>query len=146
MNPALLTTCGVLVSDGHRLILGHATGSARWDIPKGIAEPGENFADAATRELREETGLSVLAEQLRSLGVHDYLPSKRLALFYWHRDPIPDPTLLSCSSMVTASGRSFPEFDRFASADWREAYGKIGKNLARVLKSIWAEIATAIPG
>ena len=51
------TSCGVIVTDGERLLLGHATRSPRWDIPKGIAEPGESLAAAARRELFEETGL-----------------------------------------------------------------------------------------
>jgi 8-oxo-dGTP pyrophosphatase MutT (NUDIX family) len=53
------TSCGVIVTDGRRLLLGHATNSPRWDIPKGIAEPGESFVAAAVRELEEETGLRV---------------------------------------------------------------------------------------
>ena len=66
------TSCGVIVTDGERLLLGHATRSPRWDIPKGVAEAGENFADAAARELREETGLVVAPEGLKVLGVHPY--------------------------------------------------------------------------
>ncbi|MBV8915190.1 MAG: NUDIX domain-containing protein, partial [Acetobacteraceae bacterium] len=50
-----LTSCGVLVSDGARLLIGQATASPRWDIPKGVAEPGEDLLAAAVRELDEET-------------------------------------------------------------------------------------------
>ncbi|HEY7580479.1 MAG TPA: NUDIX domain-containing protein, partial [Acetobacteraceae bacterium] len=67
------TSCGVLVTDGSRILLGHATRSLRWDIPKGLAEPGEPFAAAAVRELAEETGLAVSESELRPLGVHPYL-------------------------------------------------------------------------
>ena len=49
--------CGGRVTDGKRLLLGHATRSPRWDIPKGLAEPGESLAAAAVRELAEETDL-----------------------------------------------------------------------------------------
>ncbi len=50
---ATRTSCGVLVGDGARLLLGHATRSPRWDIPKGEAEPGEDFAAAAIRACRD---------------------------------------------------------------------------------------------
>src|SRR5690349_13247242 len=73
------TSCGVIVTDGQRILLGHATRSPRWDIPKGIAEPGETFASAAGRELLEETGLMVPATELRDLGLHAYLRDKDLA-------------------------------------------------------------------
>jgi hypothetical protein len=32
-----------------------------WDIPKGMVEPGENLAQAALREVREETGIARLS-------------------------------------------------------------------------------------
>ena len=56
------TSCGVIVTDGERILLGHATRSPRWDIPKGVAEPGESFVNTAARELFEETSLSVSPE------------------------------------------------------------------------------------
>ncbi len=84
-------SCGVIVTDGNRILLGHATRSPRWDIPKGLAEPGESLAAAAVRELAEETGLIVAEDELRPLGVHAYLRDKDLALFVWMpaRAPIP---------------------------------------------------------
>ena len=81
------TSCGVVVGDGERILLGHATRSPRWDIPKGEAEPGEDFAAAAVRELREETGLRVVPEELADLGVHSYRRGKNLALFAWDEAP-----------------------------------------------------------
>jgi len=70
------TSCGVIVTDGEKLLLGHATRSPRWDIPKGVAEPNEALAAAAARELLEETGLTVAPEELTDLGVHAYLRGK----------------------------------------------------------------------
>jgi 8-oxo-dGTP pyrophosphatase MutT (NUDIX family) len=131
------TSCGVIVTDGQRLLLGHATRSPRWDIPKGVAEPSESFAAAAARELHEETGLVASPDELIVLGVHPYLRGKDLALFAWAPQPLPDPGSLCCSShFALADGTLLPEFDRFGLFPWHEALGRVGKNLARVLTSI----------
>src|SRR5208337_4706453 len=131
------TSCGVIVSDGERILLGHATRSPRWDIPKGLAEPGEDFAEAAARELREETGLVVPPAALVELGVHPYLRGKDLALYAWRGSPLPDPQGLACTSHFTLSdGTVLPEFDRFGIFAWDDALNRVGKNMARVLASI----------
>jgi len=131
---AKVTSCGVLVTDGRRLLLGHATHSPRWDIPKGIADPGEDFAAAAARELDEETGLIVPVDALRNLGVHAYMPAKDLALFLWVPAAMPDPERLVCrSTFASPAGTLVPEFDRFGLFEWDMALRKVGKNLARVL-------------
>ena len=131
------TSCGVIVTDGERVLLGHATRSPRWDIPKGTVEPGENFAEAAVRELREETGLVASADEFVALGVHPYLRSKDLALFAWAPQPFPDPRSLACNShFALPNGTLLPEFDRFGLFPWDEALSRVGKNLARILSAI----------
>ncbi|MBP0491243.1 NUDIX hydrolase [Pararoseomonas indoligenes] len=133
------TSCGVLVSDGARLLLGHAARSVLWDIPKGVAEAGEGFAEAAVRELREETGLQVSAEDLTDLGVHGYLPGKDLAVFAWRVEAMPAVESLRCTSRIPVSGGGWVlEFDRFAVLPWDEALGRVGKNMARVLGTLRA--------
>jgi 8-oxo-dGTP pyrophosphatase MutT (NUDIX family) len=140
------TSCGVIVADAcprapasgaNRILLGHATRSPRWDIPKGLAESGETFVAAAQRELFEETGLTASEAELRPLGVHAYLRDKDLALFAWIPAIMPAPETLSCRSTFTLSnGAILPEFDRFGLFDWDDALGKVGPNLARVLAAI----------
>ena len=135
------TSCGVIVTDGERILLGHATRSPRWDIPKGTAEPDENFADAAVRELREETGLMARPDELVELGVHPYLRAKDLALFVWSPRPLPNPRELSCNSHFSLpNGTLLPEFDRFELFPWEEALTRVGKNLARLLMALATEV------
>jgi len=132
----------VVVTDGELLLLGHATRSVLWDIPKGIAEAEEKFATAAQRELAEETGLKAEAEALIPLGVHHYLRGKDLALFAWLQTRMPDPAALRCRSVMRMpDGRWIPEFDRFAVLPWAEALRRVGKNMARVL----AEVRNGFP-
>ena len=138
------TSCGVIVTDGDRVLLGHATRSPRWDIPKGTAEPGENFAEAAVRELREETGLLAPPEVLVPLGVHSYLRGKDLALFAWKLRQLPDPKSLTCAShFALPNGALLPEFDRFGLFPWDEALTRVGKNLARLLAALAKEVQQA---
>jgi 8-oxo-dGTP pyrophosphatase MutT (NUDIX family) len=131
------TSCGVIVTDGERVLLGHATRSPRWDIPKGSAEPSETFPVAAARELLEETGLVIAPEALTDLGVHPYLRGKDLALFMWKAAQLPDPRRLTCTSrFALPNGTLLPEFDRFGVFAWEDALSLVGKNLARVLASV----------
>ena len=133
----MLTSCGVIVTDGERVLLGHATRSPRWDIPKGLAEAGETLAATAIRELTEETGLIASEADLRPLGTHPYLRGKDLALFAWMPTPLPSPNSLTCrSTFALPSGALVPEFDRFGLFTWDEALGKVGKNLARALATV----------
>ena len=131
------TSCGVIVTNGQRILLGHASRSPRWDIPKGVAEEGEDLAAAAARELREETGLAVAPEELTALGVHAYLRGKDLALFAWTPPQLPDPADLSCTScFALPNGTLLPELDRFGLFAWDEALTRVGKNMARVLAQV----------
>jgi 8-oxo-dGTP diphosphatase len=46
------------------LLVRHSYGELNWEIPGGAGETGESAADAAIREVREETGLDVTAERM----------------------------------------------------------------------------------
>ena len=130
-------SCGVLVTDGARLLIGHATRTPRWDIPKGMAEPGEAALDAAVRELREETGLVAAPADLAPLGTHAYLRDKDLALFVWRQAVMPDPRRLACATFVVLpDGRQFPELDDFAVLPWDAALARLNANLSRVLAAV----------
>ena len=91
------------------------------------------IAAAAARELTEETGLVAAEADLRPFGVHAYLRDKDLALFAWLPARAVARTLVCHSTFTLPDGTVLPEFDRFALAGWDAAYGKVGKNLARLL-------------
>lgn len=67
----------VVRDDAGRLLLvrrGHPPGLGRWSLPGGRIEPGETPAQAAAREVAEETGLTVtVGDLLATVQIGDYL-------------------------------------------------------------------------
>jgi ADP-ribose pyrophosphatase YjhB (NUDIX family) len=65
MTAERVPCAGAVVHDGAgRLLLvrrGREPGRGLWSLPGGRCEPGESAAAAAVREVREETGLEVVA-------------------------------------------------------------------------------------
>jgi 8-oxo-dGTP pyrophosphatase MutT (NUDIX family) len=128
------TTCGVLLfATTGELLLGHSTGSPRWDIPKGLADPGEAFVDAAVRELQEEFGLVLEASRLHEVGRFDYLPAKDLSVHAALIERI-DPAVCRCTSYYPdRRGRQVPEIDDFVWAPFADISARCGKAMTRVL-------------
>jgi len=63
---------GAIIIEGDRVVLvkrAHPPLQAEWSIPGGVLEVGELVREAAIREAREETGLTVEPGEL--LGVYD---------------------------------------------------------------------------
>ncbi len=131
-------SCGVLlVSSRQELFVCHTTGTDRWDLPKGGAEPGEAPRDAAVREAWEEAGLRLPADALVDLGEFAYLPTKRLHLFALHVAPgAIELARCGCRSFFAhhRTGKPTPEADAWAWKSIRDL-GWCGKNMTRVLQS-----------
>lgn len=110
-------SCGTLVVNAARqILLCHVTGTAHWDIPKGMPDAGETPLQAARRELFEEAGLAFAAERFEDLGEFSYRPDKRLHLFKVETgDALCSLEHLRCTSFFPhqRTGVSTPEADGF---------------------------------
>jgi putative (di)nucleoside polyphosphate hydrolase len=114
---ALPVSCGTLVvnPDG-QLLLCHVTHTAKWDIPKGMQDPGESTLEAAMRELYEEAGIAYPEERFSDLGLFDYRPDKRLHLYLVRSgEELANLAHLKCTSFFPhhASGAATPEVDGY---------------------------------
>ena len=77
-KPTPVVCAGAVVRDpaGRVLLVlrGHPPAQGLWSLPGGRVEPGESPAEAAVREVREETGLEiVVGSLLASVEFGDYL-------------------------------------------------------------------------
>ena len=81
-----LVGVGAIIIEDSRVLLVkrlHPPLQAQWSIPGGVLEVGERVREAAIREAREETGLTVDPGEL--LGVYDRIlrnPEKRVQYHY----------------------------------------------------------------
>lgn len=116
---AIETTCGIFLIDNRdRCLIVHPTGHRdwSWSIPKGRLELGEDYLDAAIRELQEETGLilgelSPFISMIRRLPAVKYVPRPKILVPFaiWLSISM-ESVHLYCDTMV---GDKFPENDDF---------------------------------
>ena len=137
MAPTALLSCGVLLFNEHdQLLLAHATGNRHWDVPKGLADPGEEPLAAALRETQEETGLVLDRSGWLDLGRHAYRPGKDLHLFA-RRVSTTEVVVADCvctSMFVHArSGRSLPEADSFGWFDLEQLAERCARSMSELL-------------
>jgi 8-oxo-dGTP pyrophosphatase MutT (NUDIX family) len=135
-----VVSCGTLVVDGQgRLLLCHVTGTGKWDIPKGLMDPGEDTLRAAIRELREETGLAFEAARFVELGRFDYRRDKALHLYRVDAgDELPTLGHLACQSFFPhhVTGKPTPETDGFRWATRDEVARLCWPRMAQQLLSL----------
>ncbi|MFL6627755.1 MAG: NUDIX hydrolase [Vitreoscilla sp.] len=144
-----VVSCGVVLVDGRdRVFACHATGTTRWDLPKGLADPGEDPRAAAVREAREEAGLLLPADALLDLGEFAYLPAKRLHLFALRvATGGVDLERCACCSFFPHrdTGQPTREADAWAWKPLDDLASWCGKNMTRVLQSLDRGRLAALP-
>jgi 8-oxo-dGTP pyrophosphatase MutT (NUDIX family) len=133
-------SCGVLVVNAQgQLLLCHVTHTAKWDIPKGMQDPGEGALETAIRELREEAGIGFDAGRFEDLGEMAYRPGKRLHLFRVQAgDELASLDHLVCTSFFPhhVTGKPTPETDGFCWAGRDEIARLCWPRMAQVLLSL----------
>jgi len=143
-----VTSCGVVLLNRRRLFVCRATGTARWDLPKGVADPGEAPRDTAVREAWEESGLMLEPGLLHDLGEFVYLPGKRLHLFAINAaDDAFDTAQCRCRAWFEhpRTHRLTPEADAFAWQPIAEMPAWCGKYMTKVLSGLAWEQLEGLP-
>ena len=142
---AKVVSCGIVMLNARReLFVCHATGTSRWDLPKGLQESGESALQTAVREAWEETSLVLEPETLDDLGLYDYLPAKRLHLFAL-RVAVDAFQIRDCRCHTSfpqhATGLPTLEVDAYAWKSLDQLGDWCGKNMSRVLHALdWTRI------
>jgi 8-oxo-dGTP pyrophosphatase MutT (NUDIX family) len=91
----------VLNAEGHVLLVKQSYGKLNWELPGGAAEANESIAVTAQREVKEETGLSVVTQHMT--GVY-YQPHDDSIHFVFLCELVPDAPVSQHDSEVTENG------------------------------------------
>ena len=90
-NPQVRAAGGVLLragGDGVEVAVIHRPKYEDWSLPKGKLDPGEDFEQAAVREVEEETGMRAeLESELGSVSYRDRKGRTKLVR-YWLMRPL----------------------------------------------------------
>jgi len=95
---------GALVTRDGKLLLvrrAHEPWRGSWDVPGGFCGPREHPADAAVREVKEETGLVVRTTGILGMWIDTYAPT----------GPDADKVTLNVYFHATPSGSAEPRLD-----------------------------------
>jgi len=129
----MVISSGVLITDFKTILIGHITGDIYWDIPKGHTDDGESYNNAAIRELKEETGISLKSSQIKQLGRFKYRKGKDLVIFLHVPKTFPKISEMKCTSYFSNNPKNI-EIDDFKYVKISDLNKFIKPNLLRVIK------------
>lgn len=131
-------TCAVMfLTPSKQVLIVHPNGAPWncWSFPKGLCDQDELPANAAARELFEETSLKINPADLVDLGRSTYVPEKDYHLFLYRSITEPPITKLVCESLFLPKrgGEMIPEVDNFKLVTVNEALKLLNKKQAEIL-------------
>jgi 8-oxo-dGTP pyrophosphatase MutT (NUDIX family) len=132
-------SCGIILHDHEKFLIGHVTGQVHWDIPKGGIHLFENELQCAVREFHEETGFDAkkYITKISPLGRRPYQSNKDLFMFEL-RINLPPIQSFHCKSMCLGFDWKFiPELDKFQYVTIQEAKKFLTPNMYKVLLSYY---------
>lgn len=129
-------SAGILITNGKELLVCHVTNTKRYDIPKGEISENEDIIQTCIRETFEETNVIVDRKKLIDLGEFSYLSSKRLHLFLYQLDELPNTENMVCTSYFEFYGKEFPEVDGFKYVKYTDLKRYVSKNLFNCLQNV----------
>jgi 8-oxo-dGTP diphosphatase len=118
-KPHIQVAAGLIWRDGKILITKRPDGrhlSGLWEFPGGKQEPGEDLQRCLEREIREELGVEIKADD-RFMTVHYEYETKRITLHVFHCIGLKgQPEALEGQETRWVSPKELPEF-RFPPPD-----------------------------
>ena len=153
MSNKPLTCATILLShDKKDILIGKITLQSKYDLPKGKLEENETEIEAASRELQEETGLSVSVDNYQSYSQYAlynmfFNKEKNISLFFLYdkdNQLISDENManLKCHSDFEYHQKMYPEIESFKKINIHETIDNLehaetifNKSMAKVLCS-----------
>ena len=108
----------VIITDGKSVLTGQSPQSVKtngkYDLFKGHAKVGEDLKEAGCREVNEECGLNLNADNLEQISdAIKYLSGTTITFFVAHLENLPSLKTLKCNSFFEYKGNQFPEIAAF---------------------------------
>lgn len=138
-------TCALAVVDlDGKILLAHPTGAGylgSWSLPKGLRDLGETEAEAACREVREETGLIIDPFEVIEIGRFKYTADKEYHLFLYRAHAPVDISQLICeSTFETRDGTQLIEVDKYQVASLDYALKLLNPRQAKIIALVLDKI------